>query len=128
MAWDRRQRPAGRPVACCGDGWPCPSNPTRALPSGDPNAVLVAETIKRTEETVERLEEKTRLPGRIRVEVLPPLEDISQTYVADFLEEVLELDPDEADRIAADLVGGGFHDNEAILEGMARELERREGT
>jgi len=79
------------------------------------------ESIRRT---VGRLEEQRRQPGGLRVEVLDELEPFSTDRVADFLENVLELDPDEADRRAEVITAQG--DNETILrllEGLLNDWE-----
>jgi hypothetical protein len=67
-----------------------------------------------TEQTINNLPADTRLTGDVRVEVLPKLEAFDEQYVAGFLEDVLELDPDTAESRAAHLVG--LNDNETILE------------
>ena len=98
----------------------------RPLPAADPQARRIEEIRQRTEDVVTSLESNRRLSGRVRIETLPRLEQINQMYVAEFLEDTLDLDRKEADSIAVNLTGDGIHDNETILAGMARELARRE--
>ncbi len=62
------------------------------------------------------LKQKRRLQGNARVEVLPELEPLEEVYVAEFLEDTLNFDPDRADSVAANLVG--LHDNETILRNL----------
>jgi hypothetical protein len=97
----------------------------RPLPTEDPRAGVANRRIDLTRRAVQRLGEQPRLHGQVRVKVLPTLEPFGEAYVADFLEEVLELSPEEAQARAADLVS--LDDNEAILARMdvlLRELER----
>ena len=66
-----------------------------------------------TEQLIAQLQEKQRLVGNVRVEVLPELEPFDQDYVAGFLEDVLELAPERAESTAAYMVE--LNDNETIL-------------
>lgn len=86
----------------------------RPLPEHHPNAAKIRNLIALTEQTVSRLQEKPRLKGNVRVEVLPKLQPFDHPYVARFLENALELDPDDAESIAEHFVD--MNDNETILE------------
>ncbi len=92
----------------------------KPLPGGHRLAKRVQKQILIAEQAIEEIATEARLKGKVRVEVLPKLRPIEQGYVADFLEEVLELDPDDADSMADNIVGAG--DNERILQRMARLL------
>ena len=91
----------------------------------DPRAAKIRDVIALTEQTISRLQEKTRLKGNVRVEVLPKLQPFAQHYVAGFLEDVLELDPDFAESTAEHLVD--MNDNETILERLQSFLLDRQG-
>jgi len=85
----------------------------RPLPDQHSNAAKVRNVIALTEQTILRLQKEPRLKGNVRVEVLPKLQPFDQQYVAGFLEDVLELDPDSAERTAEHIVD--MNENETIL-------------
>ncbi|MGE0822247.1 MAG: CHAT domain-containing protein [Candidatus Binatia bacterium] len=91
------------------------------VPEQHRNANKVREMIALTEKTITTLQERSRLKGNVRVEVLPKLEPFDEYYVAGFLEDTLELDPDRAESTAAHLVE--MNDNETILERFKTFLE-----
>lgn len=88
----------------------------------DPRVLARAERqAQLTAQTIERIAAKRHLKGQVRVEVLRRLEPFSVKYVAEFLEDVFDLEWDDAERRAQYLVG--LDDNETILERMARFIE-----
>lgn len=92
----------------------------KPLPPGDARSIRVSEQIHRTQQALAKLSEKKRLKAGVRVEVLPQLQQITEPFVAAFLEEVLELDSSDADSIAQDLVG--LDHNETILSRVGQLL------
>lgn len=74
-----------------------------------------------TARVIEKIAGKPRLKGQVRVEVLPELKRIEEGYVAEFLENVFDLELDDAARRAAHLVGN--NDNETILQRMKQFIE-----
>ncbi|MSP59415.1 MAG: CHAT domain-containing protein [Myxococcales bacterium] len=97
--------------------------PQELAPS-DRRAARARENRQKIQATVERLRGKPRLEGRVRVEVLKELRPIEEPEVADFLEQVLEIDPDAAEAQARSIVDVG--DNETILARMTKVLEEWE--
>ena len=83
------------------------------LPGSDAKAEKGRNMRTVTEQLIAQLQEKQRLVGNVRVEVLPELEPFDQDYVAGFLEDVLELAPEQAESTAAYMVE--LNDNETIL-------------
>ncbi len=86
----------------------------RPLPDNHKNAKKIREITALTSETLSELAAKKRLPGEVQVELLARLEPFDEQYVAEFLEDTLNLKPDRASSIAANLVD--LNDNETILE------------
>ncbi|MBF0623690.1 MAG: CHAT domain-containing protein [Magnetococcales bacterium] len=74
-------------------------------------------------EAIAWLRKTVRLDHGIRVETLPELPPIDENYVAGYLEDILEMDPQEAERHAGILVG--TFDNKIILEGVERLMNER---
>ncbi len=73
-----------------------------------------------TREIVGELAETRRISRRTRVLVLPELQQIEVSDVADFLEEAVDMGPDEADKRADYLARG--EDNETILAALEQLL------
>lgn len=85
----------------------------RPLPRKHPKALKAQEISALARQTVAELKQQRRLKGNARVEILEELKPFEELYVAEFLEDTLNFDPDRAEAVAANLVG--IHDNETIL-------------
>ncbi len=88
----------------------------RPLPPGHRKAEKARNILGLAKEIVAKLKQKRRLQGNAQVEVLEELKPFEELYVAEFLEDTLSLYPENAESVAANLVG--IHDNETILRNL----------
>ncbi len=91
------------------------------LPAGHRRAERARKRISMIRTLIEALSQKKRLAGRVRVEVLPELEDFDEEYMIEFLEDVLDLAPARAEAVAENMLSAG--DNNEILLRMGRLLD-----
>ncbi len=98
----------------------------RPLPDTHAWAHRIQEMLSVTENTIAELKRKRRLSGNARVEILKRLDPFEESYVAEFLEDTVNLEPERAETVAANLVG--IHDNETILRNLRNFLKDLEAS